>query len=132
MTDVLAPDLERHAGVTEPLRYEVDLRADAEWTLTDVGGVVLFAWIDGADANHVDGATVSPDGVTAVEEDDGWTNTLDLSFDPVGNAADGGDAFRAGQAGIYRAYSRVLRPTGTVTRHPRGQDLVWRIRPGRE
>lgn len=89
---------------TEPLEFTVN--ASGVDNLDDVNTVEVYARKVGSDANHVDGASgsVSDSANQKVE------------FDPVGNAADGGDAFD--EVGAYEVYLKVTWSDGDFTRHP--------------
>lgn len=106
------------AGDTEPLIIDLDPDDDAGFDdLSELSSAVLYARLDGADANHVDGAACSVSDSA---------NKL-LSFDPVGNGPSGDDAFDTGDEGTYYCYVRVTWSDGDITRHPPSNDGTLRL-----
>ena len=92
------------AADTEPLT--VTISADGLSDLTAASTATLYARRKGSTTAHVDGAACTiPD-----------TNALDITFDPVGAAVGGGDAFDV--AGEYECYVKVTWSDGDITRHP--------------
>lgn len=98
------------AGDTEPL--ELTVNAAGLLNLDELDSAVLYMRAVGADTNHVDGAALSVVDSAAKT----------LRFDPVGAAADGGDAFD--EAGRYRGYLLLTWTDLDETRHPDNGDLT--------
>lgn len=89
---------------TEPIEFTLD--ADNISDLDDLNTARLYARRDGATSNHVDGVALS------IQDSAAQT----VRFDPVGNAADGGDAFD--ETGVYKCYVKADWSDGDTTRHP--------------
>lgn len=98
------------AGDTEPL--EITIGANGVSNLDDASTVVLYARKEGADTNHVDGATCTVSDSAA----------MTVSFDPAGNGPSGADAFAVGDEGRYDCYVKITWSDGDETRHPAKDD----------
>lgn len=119
-------DLMVKAGDTEPIDYQIGITSDSELDTSDINSASLYA--RKGDTNHVDGASVSVDGVSSSQNSDGtWDMTFDLSFDPVGNGPNGNDAFATGDEGIYDVYTKVDWSDSDQTRHPNDSNRTWRV-----
>lgn len=116
------------AGDTEPTTFTVTVTSQSELGVADVGSMKLYARENGAESNHVDGATVAVDSVATEQQSDGtWKNEFAVSFDPEGNGPAGGDAFGTGDEGVYAVYVLVAWSDGDETRHPNEGYRQWKI-----
>jgi hypothetical protein len=98
------------AGDTDPLAITVG--ATGLTDLDDLSSAELYARLEGAEVNHVDGAACS----VLVSAD------LTLTFDPVGNGPEGADAFSTGDEGTYFCYVKITWSDGDETRHPAAEE----------
>lgn len=100
------------AGDTEPI--DITIGATGLSDLDNLTTATLYARKQGAATNHVDGGTLT------IKD----SALKSLSFDPVGQKLGGGDAFGAGDDGLYDCYVLVVWADGDQTRHPSGPDFL--------
>lgn len=122
--------LEVKAGDTEPIDYNFGITSDSELTTSDVSSADLYARNIADGTLHVDGASVTVNSVSASQNSDGtWDNTFDATFDPVGNAADGNDAFGDDEAGNrYEVETRVTWSDSDTSTHPNDSNREWKVK----
>lgn len=100
------------AGDSEPL--EITVNATGLSNLDDLDSAVLYARVDGATTNHVDGGTCTVAS----------SANRTLSFDPTGQGPDSGLAFDLDitETTRVRCYVLLTWTDGDETRHPAKED----------